>query len=158
MTLGSAVESSSDAVSNRESMKQFSGIIYKLDVDTQENVEDLVYEMGIHNLEVIRNAVTLDSTFMLTVEGDRFTQTSQTGDWKESFSYRLGEPFDQVAYNGVKIRSVITALGPTTHCHVQDYEDGLQMRIEKCFSPEKLVLTLTLKDIVARREYLAVNK
>ncbi|XP_046980313.1 fatty acid-binding protein, muscle-like isoform X2 [Schistocerca americana] len=121
-------------------------------------MEDFYYEFGIHDLEVIRNAVTLDSTFMLTVEGDRFTQTSQTGDWKESFSYRLGEPFDQVAYNGVKIRSVITAVGPTTHCHVQDYEDGLQMKIEKCFSPEKLVLTLTLKDIVARREYLAVNK
>lgn len=140
------------------SMQQFSGITYKLDVDSQDNMEDLLYAYGIRDLDVIRNAVTLDSTFTLTVEGDRFTQTSQTGDWKDSFSYRLGEPFDQVAYNGVKIRSVITALGPTTHCHVQDFEDGMRLSIEKRFSADKVVLILKLNDIVARREYLALNK
>ncbi|XP_049767753.1 fatty acid-binding protein, muscle-like [Schistocerca cancellata] len=136
-------------------VKQFSGKTYELDLDSQQNIEAMFEVYGVTDPAHKQVALKTKSRVTLTVDGDKYTVTNQTGDHKSSVTFRLGEEFAEESL-GRKWKSTVSLKGDHTLLKVEKGEDGKTVTLEKSFSAQQLVVTYTFGGVTAKRIYNAV--
>ncbi|XP_049840031.1 fatty acid-binding protein, muscle-like [Schistocerca gregaria] len=136
-------------------VKQFSGKTYELDLDSQENVEAMFEVYGVTEPAHRQAALKMKARVTLTVDGDKYTETTQTGDHKNSVTFRLGEEFTEETL-GRKWKGSVSLKDDHTLLKVEKGEDGKTVTVEKSFSPQQLVMTYAFGNITAKRIYKAV--
>ncbi|XP_049839826.1 fatty acid-binding protein, muscle-like isoform X2 [Schistocerca gregaria] len=136
-------------------VQQFSGRSYELDVASMENMEAFLNASGVTDPTHRQMALSAKDTLTLTLEGDKVTDVTQLGEYKHVLTYRLGEEFTEDTA-GRKRKSTVTQRGADTLVKVEKYEDGKTVTIEKTFSADKMVATLSVGSVTAKRIYKAV--
>ncbi|XP_049839785.1 fatty acid-binding protein, muscle-like isoform X2 [Schistocerca gregaria] len=136
-------------------VKQFSGKTYELDLDSQQNVEAMFDVYGVTDPAHKQVALKTKARVTLTVDGDKYTETTQTGDHKTSSTFRLGEEFAEESL-GRKWKSTVSLKDDHTLLKVEKGEDGKTVTLEKSFSAQQLVVTYTFGSVKAKRIYNAV--
>ncbi|XP_049794247.1 fatty acid-binding protein, muscle-like [Schistocerca nitens] len=136
-------------------VKQFSGKSYALDAGSMENMEAFLDASGVTDATHRQVALTARDILTLTLEGDKVTDVTQLGEHKIVLTYRLGEEFVEDTA-GRKRKSTVTQRGADTLVKVEKYEDGKVVTIEKTFSADKMVATLAIGNVAAKRIYKAV--
>ncbi|XP_049767703.1 fatty acid-binding protein, muscle-like isoform X1 [Schistocerca cancellata] len=136
-------------------VKQFSGKTYELDLGSQQNVEAMFDVYGVTDPAHKQVALKTNARVTLTVDGDKYTETTQTGNHQTSVTFRLGEEFAEEIL-GRKWKSTVSLKGDHTLLKVEKGEDGKTVTLEKSFSPQQLVVTYTFGSVTAKRIYNAV--
>ncbi|XP_047098660.1 uncharacterized protein LOC124712409 [Schistocerca piceifrons] len=138
-------------------MEKYCGIVYELDVEGQQNMEQFLGALGVSDQLAIDFVLSAPCRVTLTSDGDEFTQQTSTCCYEDVVSYRLDECYEQQGYDGRLVCSLVTEPRPSTHLLQQTYEDGTSVTIEKRFSATELVMILKIGDVTARRTFRATT-
>uniref|UniRef100_A0A8C3JBF5 Fatty acid binding protein 3 n=1 Tax=Calidris pygmaea TaxID=425635 RepID=A0A8C3JBF5_9CHAR len=90
-------------------------------------------------------------TTIIEVEGDKVTVKTQSTFKNTEISFKLGEEFDETTADDRHVKSVVTLDGGKL-IHVQKWE-GKETSLVRELKDGKLVLTLTMGNVVSTRTY-----
>ncbi|XP_015267180.1 PREDICTED: fatty acid-binding protein, heart [Gekko japonicus] len=88
---------------------------------------------------------------VITVDGDKVTLKTQSTFKTTEISFILGEEFDETTADDRHAKSIVT-LEDGKLVHVQKW-DGKETTLVRELKDEKLILTLTMGDVVCTRIY-----
>ncbi|XP_074018311.1 fatty acid-binding protein, heart isoform X1 [Numenius arquata] len=90
-------------------------------------------------------------TTIIEVEGDKVTVKTQSTFKNTEISFKLGEEFDETTADDRHVKSVVTLDGGKL-IHVQKW-DGKETSLVRELKDGKLILTLTMGNVVSTRTY-----
>ncbi|XP_059686607.1 fatty acid-binding protein, heart isoform X1 [Gavia stellata] len=90
-------------------------------------------------------------TTIIEVEGDKITVKTQSTFKNTEISFKLGEEFDETTADDRHVKSMVTLDGGKL-VHVQKWE-GKQTSLVRELKDGKLILTLTMGNVVSTRTY-----
>ncbi|XP_029427575.1 fatty acid-binding protein, heart [Rhinatrema bivittatum] len=90
-------------------------------------------------------------TTTISMEGDTITMKTQSTFKNTEISFKLGEEFAETTADDRKVKSIVTLDGKKLN-HIQKWDDN-ETSLVREIEDGKLILTLTMGDVVSTRTY-----
>ncbi|XP_014239544.1 fatty acid-binding protein, muscle [Cimex lectularius] len=133
-------------------MNKFSGLKYKL--AKSEKFDEYMKALGVGLMtRTVGNSVS--PVVELLVEGDEYTLKSSSTFKNTVVKFKLNQEFDQETPDGRKVKATFTMEGDNKLVEVQ--KGDKETKIVREFSPEEVMMTLTVDDILCTRLYKLVE-
>ncbi|KAL5274690.1 FABP5 family protein [Megaselia abdita] len=121
---------------------------YKL--DKSENFDEYMKALGC-NLILRKMGNSVTPTVDLKKDGDVYTFTTSSTFKTSSFSFKIGEEFDEETLDGRKVKTICTFDGDNKL--IQEQKGDKPTTIIREFTDSELNVTMTLGDIKSTRVY-----
>lgn len=128
-------------------LAQFFNKKYKL--ASSENFDEVMKALGVGWM-TRKVAATVSPVIELTEKDGIYCLTSQSTFKNTEIKFKFGEEFEEETPDGRKVKSIITLEGNKL-IHVQKGEK--ETTIERTFTPEEVIMTVAVDDIVSTRIY-----